>query len=354
MLYYARINEQIVGPLGRSELIRLRDDGTLGAAGQWCAENSETWQSTETIDSIPSEIPHVTLGLFVTLNQWTLTAFTLVLLLMPLWGGLSEPATVRSVLYLYAGFLVIAILTRSISGFGLLFRGFLLVAAIGYSIVLREAIEFAASQRTSYSGSSSPSSEKAISLFEEDASLPNLQPLPYSPQPSAECFDLYSKHSPTRFSEYSHSMAKLRPTFTQTNERDTLTVERARYYAENIANLPYNQYMDWNNLYETLKTKEGNCATKSIALYDMMKRGGAKNVFWVVGMCYKSPINDTPIPHAWVYWEKDDKRYLIESTAPGMFHDITEVRNDTRLSKFYSNYWPRWGISEGRYYVFGR
>lgn len=348
MLYYAKINGQIVGPLGRSELIRLRDDGTLGAAEQWCAENSETWQSTETIDSIPREIPHVALSLFVSLNQWTLTAFTLVLLLMPLWGGLSEPATVRNVLYLYAGFWVIAILTRSISRFGLLFRGFLLVAAIGYSIVLRDAMEFAAAHRTTHSAP--PQIKSRIALA--NASLPYIQPLDYPPSASEANIDLHLKHTLSSYNPYAtlFDEPRYQEIFLQKNETDTLPVERAQYFAQNIASIPYVRDTGPQDVFQTLKNKQGNCFAKSVALYDMMTRGGAKNVYLVFGKLY----DPDPQGHAWIYWEKDSEHYIIETTSEGMFYDIAKIKEEKRLREWYSAHRPQWGFAAGQSYVFGR
>lgn len=350
MLYYARVNGKILGPLGREELLRLRDEGTLAGDAQWCPADSETWLSPESIDVTLQEDKHPLPRhkLLPLLNKAAMLVLALVLVTLAA-GQDCEPATLQRGLFLYVVLFVLGMLARSFSRVG--FAGY---SILFIALSLLSVLSIHERDRIARIHPQPQPTPVADTLFPDNSGLPDIQPLDYPPEPSTQCFPLYLRRSQTRYSEYAESMARLRDTFTQSNERDTLTVERARYYAEYIAYLPYKPDMNWNNIYETLKTKEGNCATKSIALYDMMMRGGAKNVFWVVGVCYKSPINDTPTPHAWIYWEKDGKRYIIESTAVGMFHELNEIVSNPRLTTFYSNVWPRWGISEGHYYIFGK
>lgn len=350
MLYYAKIDGKILGPFGRSELRRLRDDGAFGSEGQWCTAegDTESWQSPEMIDSIPYEPPGSLWGAIIVLSKWTLTAFTLVLLAMPIWGILCEAATIRSILYVYAGLLVFAMLTRSISRFGLFFRVCLFVTAMGFSVIQREAVQLAEAHSRPSVISAYPESR----ISKANASLPDLKPLDYPPSASEDNIDLHLRHTLSQYNEYPalFENPRYQEIFLQKNETDTLPVERAQYFAQNIAEIPYVSSTGPQDVFQTLKNKQGNCFAKSVALYDMMTRGGAKNVYLVFGMLYMPD----PRPHAWIYWEKDSQHFIVETTSEGMFYDIAKIKEEKRLREWYCNHRPQWAFSAGQSYVFGR
>lgn len=354
MLYYAKVNGRIIGPLALDELVRMREDSSFGADDQWCPADSEIWMSPEAIDLMVVKSESSWGEVLLPICDWGLLLLTPLFFLLQLDRTLCTRPFFVAFFFLYATGYAVLIVTRKIRWMGFLFYGFMLCLIGRFALTLNDAppVEVAASEAAV---SEQPARPAAPKLPWNDPQLPYIVPLDFPEKCSEKSLELYAQRTPTSYCGYPKDLAPLAEIFTRHNDTDTLTVERARYFADNISTIPYKREAGWQNLFETLKSKEGNCGAKSIALYDMMMRAGAKNVFWVVGVSYDTTYNvDPPIYHAWVYWEKEGKRYIIECTAYTAFDDIDNIRSKPYLAKYYSARWPLWGISDGKCYVFGK
>ncbi len=127
----------------------------------------------------------------------------------------------------------------------------------------------------------------------------------------AEPFLLTVKATP-----YDSQMIRIRPILVSErhSDRGKVSLQIVNHWIEELRSIPYGFTKAWKTPAETGSGAPADCKAKAVALYDRMKEHGATDMRLIIG----KRTSTSRSTHAWVEWETDGGKYVLDPTINWM------------------------------------
>lgn len=115
---------------------------------------------------------------------------------------------------------------------------------------------------------------------------------------------------------YDHQMTRIRPILTAQNQQGDgqVSLRLVNHWIGDLRCIPYGFTAVWKTPTETKSGDPADCKAKAVALYELMKQHGARQIRLVIGRRTTSSRST----HAWVEWQTDGSTYVLDPTINWM------------------------------------
>jgi hypothetical protein len=140
---------------------------------------------------------------------------------------------------------------------------------------------------------------------------------------------------------YDHQMSRIRPILVSHHEtaKETVSLFMVNRWIWNLRSIPYGFCPQWETPAEVESASVADCKGKAVALYDIMRSHGARNVRLVIGK--RSWMSRKT--HAWLEWTTSNVTYVLDPTI-----NWTAARVSRFGSSFYIPYYAYAGNQKYR------
>ena len=138
-------------------------------------------------------------------------------------------------------------------------------------------------------------------------------------------------------------MNRVSPALNSPGEQGLNSLTLVNHWMSDLRAMPYRYSKKWRTPAEVRSTHVADCKGKAVALYQLMRVNGARNVRLIIGKHRSDDLKT----HAWVEWETQYGVYLLDPTFnwtairpeerdPGMYIPFYAYDG---LHKYCSNYY---------------
>jgi hypothetical protein len=128
---------------------------------------------------------------------------------------------------------------------------------------------------------------------------------------------------------YDRQMTRIRPVLStkQNARKEDLSLALVNHWIQDLRGIPYGFSPQWKTPSEVQTAPVADCKGKSVALYQRMNSHGAQNVRLVIG----KRTRHSRKTHAWLEWQTETGRYLLDPTINWAAYRADEVNRGTYL-----------------------
>lgn len=111
---------------------------------------------------------------------------------------------------------------------------------------------------------------------------------------------------------------------------DIPTVEQVNRWLRHLHSVRYEYSRHWKTPAEMQLSRSGDCKSKAVGLYYLMRSYGARNVMLIVGRRTETSA-DT---HAWLLWQAHGRTYILDPTNETECLDVTNTEHRQYLPHY--------------------
>lgn len=119
---------------------------------------------------------------------------------------------------------------------------------------------------------------------------------------------------------------------------DVPPLSKVNEWMSQLHSIPYRYSSAWRTPDEMQQLRTGDCKSKAVCLYYLMRAYGARNVMLVVGR----RSNSSKGTHAWLLWKSQGRVYLLDPSVSKTALEMT--------GQAFDQYIPHYAYSAGKKY----
>ena len=126
---------------------------------------------------------------------------------------------------------------------------------------------------------------------------------------------------------YDHQMARIQPvlnTPAPPRSKD-LSLLVVNHWIRDLRAIPYRYCMEWKTPSELAHEPTGDCKGKAVALFQRMRKNGARDLRLVIGR--RAPTSRST--HAWVEWTTASATYVLDPTINWTAQRVSEIADNS-------------------------
>ncbi len=137
---------------------------------------------------------------------------------------------------------------------------------------------------------------------------------------------------PVKATPYDHQMSRIESVLASSGQAGgaEISIRLVNRWIGDLRSIPYGFTKVWKTPAETETGEPADCKAKAVALYQRMKRYGAKDVRLVIGK-RSSTSRST---HAWVEWQTAGENYILDPTINWMAYRSGDLDSNAYLPYF--------------------
>jgi hypothetical protein len=128
---------------------------------------------------------------------------------------------------------------------------------------------------------------------------------------------------PVSSTPYDHQMSRIEPILASTGNGGgaELSVRLVNRWIGDLRSIPYGFTKIWKTPDEAQSGEPADCKAKAVALYERMKKYGARNLRLVIGKRSTSSRSS----HTWLEWETTGSTYILDPTINWMAYRSSDL-----------------------------
>ncbi len=122
---------------------------------------------------------------------------------------------------------------------------------------------------------------------------------------------------------YDHQMARIQPVLNAppSVQHSVLPLSLVNQWIGELRAIPYSFSMEWKTPNEIAHAPAADCKGKAVALYQKMRKSGARNLRLVIGK--RTSLSRST--HTWVEWTNASVTFVLDPTINWVAHTVNEI-----------------------------
>ena len=122
---------------------------------------------------------------------------------------------------------------------------------------------------------------------------------------------------------YDHQMARIQPVLNAPTsvQHSGLPLSLVNQWIGELRAIPYSYSMEWKRPSEVAHAPAADCKGKAVALYQRMRKNGARNLRLVIGR--RTPMSRST--HTWIEWTSASITFVLDPTINWIAQAVNEI-----------------------------